>query len=304
MRIHLQISNRFAVLALMIAIGCGGGPAEQLTIPDSPDGTVRVVMRGLNQHQPVILWRALPPSYQQDVIEVSAGFADSVDPAIFDRAVAVARKGAVVLQQKKELILATETIKGANLEPEAMDALWEAYVHILDAVLASEVASLEGLRNIDVDEFLSTTGVALMDQTAAVTTEDAGDETLAARLEALERTEVELVRRDGDNATVRVIPPEGEPAEVEMTRVEGRWVPVDLVEQWSGMIAQADAQIEFLGSEEAAQMKVQLLFAIGVAEGFIDQIAEMESPEELDELIGGILGNLVAAQQSPMITEG
>ena len=304
MRFIFSTSSRLAVVTLMIAIGCGGAPGEMLTIPDSPDGTVRVVMQGLSQHRPVVLWRAMPPSYQQDVLALSAGFADNIDPGIFDRAVAVARKGAVVLQSKKELILSTETMKGADIDEETLDALWEGYVHFLDAILASELSSLDGFRELDVDGFLSTTGVTLMDQATAASPVEAEAGSLKDRLAALEETDVELVRQDGDTATIRVNPPDADPADVEMIRIEGMWVPVDFVEQWSGFVEQTNAKIEYLGSEDAASAKVQLLFAIGVAEGFIDQIDQMESPEELDDLIGGLLGNIMPRQSGQMVTEG
>jgi hypothetical protein len=90
-----------------------------------------------------------------------------------------------------------------------------------------------------------------------------------------------------------------------MTRVEERWLPNDLVAKWPGLIERAEERIKYLGSDDAAQMKVQALFAIGLAEGFIDQIGEMDVSEDLDTLIGGILGNLVRQQQGHQIaTEG
>ncbi len=59
-----------------------------------------------------------------------------------------------------------------------------------------------------------------------------------------------------------------------------------------------------LGSDEAAQIRVQVLFGIGIVEGFIDQIDQMETTDEFDDLIGGILGNIMATQGGPGTTEG
>jgi len=304
MQIPLITSSRFVVLALTVVIGCGGGPSAELTIPDTPDGTARVVMQGLTEHQPVILWRALPPSYQQDVAALRAGFVDAVDPAIFDRAVAVARKGVVVLQSKKALILESQTVKNSQEDAESVDAVWEASVHMLDAVLASEAADLVTLRELDIEGFLTTTGASLMDHAASVAPGEEDDDSLSTRLAALEATEVELVSQDGDQATVRIVPPEAEPTDVAMTRIEGRWLPTDFVAQWPGMLEQVNARIDYLGSEDAAGAKVQLLFAIGIAEGFIDQIDQMESSDEVDELIGGLLGGMMQQQGGQMVTEG
>ena len=89
-----------------------------------------------------------------------------------------------------------------------------------------------------------------------------------------------------------------------MTRIEGRWLPTDFVAQWPTTLEQTRARIDYLGSEDAAGAKVQLLFAIGIAEGFIDQIDQMESSDEVDELIGGILGGMMQQQGGQMVTEG
>ena len=137
----------------------------------------------------------------------------------------------------------------------------------------------------------------MMEHAAGITIGDDDTDTLAARLAALENASVELVSRDGDRAVVLVTTPDGKRTEVPMTRVEERWLPDDVVAQWPEMIERTRERIEFIGSEDAAEMKVQTLFAIGLTEGFIDQIGEMDVPEDLDNLIGGILGNLVQHQR-------
>jgi hypothetical protein len=297
-------STRITVLALTLTMGCGGAPGDQLIIPDSSDGTVRAVMDGLGQHRPEVLWRALPPSYQQDVNDLAAAFAENMDPVIFDRLVAVARKGTVVLQSKKELVLESQTIGNAGIDPETMESLWEGSIHFIDTLLASDLAVLDAYADLDVDAFLGSTGGELMGHAASFSTSEEDADTLAERLDSLETTEVELLSEEGDQATIRVSPPDAAPTELEMIRIEGRWLPTDFVRQWPGMVERARSRLEFLGSEEAAETRVQLLFGIGVVEGLIDQIDQMESPEELDSLIGGLLGNYFQTSPGQMISEG
>lgn len=306
MRTPIGISARLFLVALLFLTGCGGVPDGQLVVPDSPDGTIQVVMDGLTQHRPDVLWRALPPSYQQDVNALKTSFAENMDPALFERAVAVSRKGVVVLQSKKDLILSTQTVANSGMDTETFDLLWESYIHIADTLLASDLARLEAYPTLNVEEFLETAGATMMEHAAGFSTGEDDADTLAARLDALESTSVELVSRDGDQAVVLITPPDEEAIEVAMIRVEERWLPIDFVEQWPGAIEQAQARIEMVGSEEAARARVQALFAIGMAEGFIDQIALMVVPEDLDNLIGGILGNIVQKQQQAgqIATEG
>lgn len=293
-----------AALVILAFAGCQGGVEDPAAIPETPDGAVQAVLDGLAQHRPEVVWRALPPSYQEDVRAVLASFAENMDPALFERAVAVSRKGVMVLHSKKDLVLSTETVANSGIDPESIDGLWESSIHFADTVLASDLARLDAYPTFDVDGFLRTSGASLMDHAAGITINDDDTDTVAARLTALEHAGVELVSRDGERAVVLVTTPDGTATEVPMTRVENRWLPNDVVARWPGMIERALERIEFLGSEDAAQMKVQALFAIGLTEGFINQIGEMEAPEDLDNLIGGILGNIVASQADRIATEG
>jgi hypothetical protein len=298
MRVPIQTLTGLLIAAAAIALGCGGAPiAEEPVIPESPDGTVRAVMDGLSRHQPEILWLAMPPSYQQDVNDLLSSFAENMDPALFDRAVAVARKGVVVLHSKKGLILSTETVSASGIDVERVDDAWESAVHFADALLASDLATLDAYPGFDVGGFLETSGAEMMSHAAAIATDGEGSDALAARLADLGETEVELVSRDGDEAVIRITPPDQESTELPMIRIEERWLPAELAERWPEGVADAEARIAMLGSDEAAQLKVQALIAIGVVEGFIDQIDEMDVPEELDSLIGGILANVLDQQR-------
>jgi hypothetical protein len=292
----IRTAPGLVVLLLLVTIGCGGGPTDQLAIPDTPDGTVRVVLDGLVQHHPEVVWKALPASYQQDVADLSWEFADAVDPAVFDRAVAVARKGAVVLQSKKDLILSSQYLEQSQMDAVTVDALWEASVHMLDALLASDLADLAALREIDVEGLLASTGTAIMDYAAQMPTEGEEMVSFSERVAVWEQTDVEVLSEDGDNAVLLLTVPDEEPMEVRMVRIEDRWIPVDLATQWPVAVEQARARIEMFGSDEAAQTRMQVLFGIGIAEGFIDQIDQMETTDEFDDLAGGVLGNIMATQ--------
>jgi len=291
-----RTTPRLVVLLLLITIGCGGGPDDHLAIPDTPDGTVRVVLDGLVQHHPEVVWRALPASYQQDVTDLSREFADTVDPAVFDRAVAVVRKGVVVLQGKKDLILSSRYLEQSQIDAASVDAVWEASVHMIDSLLASDLTDLATLREIDVETLLSTTGTALMDSAAEMPAESDEMMSFSERVAAWEKIEVELLSEEGDRAVVLLTVPDEEPIEMPMARIEDRWIPAELATRWPAAVDQARTRIETLGSENAAQIRVQVLFGIGIVEGFIDQIGLMETTEEFDDLAGGVLGNIMATQ--------
>lgn len=296
MTMLFRTAPRILVLSLLITIGCGGGPVDQLAIPETPDGTVRAVLGGLAQHHPEVVWNALPESYQQDISDLSRELADNIDPAVFDRAVAVARKGAVVLQTKKDLILSSRYLEQSPVDAADMDAMWEASIHMLDTLLASDLADLATLRELDGEALLATTGKTLMEYAAQMPAESEEMASFSERVAAWEQTEVELLSEEGDRAVVLLSVPDEEPIELPLVRIEDRWVPTEMATQWPVAVGEARMKIETLGSDEAAETRMQVLFGIGIVEGLIDQIDLMETTEDFDDLVGGVLGNFMATQ--------
>ncbi len=281
-------------VVLILALGCAADRDEPVAIPDSPDGTVEVVLTGLARHRPEVLWCALPTSYQQDVLELAAAVPDSVDPALFDRAVAVARKGTMMLQRKKQIILASQSVRRSELDSVTLDAMWESAMLVVDDLLTSDLARLEAYRDLDVESLLGTTGRAVMDHAGGFPVSGSWQVDLDARLDELARARVEVVGRADDAATVRIIPPGGEPVDVAMVRVEDRWLPSAFVERWAGVVANARGRIERLGDEQGQQTKMQVFIALGIAERVIDQLDRIETPEDVDALIANPLAGLFA----------
>jgi hypothetical protein len=153
---------------------------------------------------------------------------------------------------------------------------------------------LDAYRDLDVEAVLATTGSEVIGHLSGLTYPGMADDAIAARLSDLERTEVELVSRNGGEAVVRVTVPGGEPADVAMTRVEGRWLPEDVAQRWPGAMARARTRLEVLGSGEGAQTEMQIAIALGLAERIIDQLDRIETPDDVDALIANPLAGLFA----------
>jgi len=72
-----------------------------------------------------------------------------------------------------------------------------------------------------------------------------------------------MVSRDGDQATLRMTAPDEEPEDVQLTRVEGRWVPSEMAADWDVKVAAAKEKARYDYDEELAQGKVQAMVLIG-----------------------------------------
>ena len=276
-----------ASLIVVVTLGCAKNANSNVTapvIPDTPDGTVLAVAAGLQDNHPEIIWEALPESYRADINEITSTFAEKMDPEVYDRAFALVMRAIEVLDDRKEIIFASETFTstGANadeIRTGLSNAQW-----FTATLKASEIATLEGLSKVDWERFLATTGAQMLEHAASIETGD-GDKPL----DDLDTLEVETLNLSGDRATLRISSKDHEPEDVEMARVEGRWIPAEMADEWSQKTEEARQGLADLTPEEMAAQKTQIMMFFGMADALIEQIASLQTPEEFDAAIGPML---------------
>jgi hypothetical protein len=278
--------------------GCGSSAG----IPSTPDGTVQKVTSDLANDRPQVVWQALPASYQSDIREVIVAFADKLDADLWNRTFAVLGKITRVAKEKKEFILATigeapvPQLQGENLEN--LEENWDHVVAIFETIAASEIRTVAGLKKLDPEKFLSTTGSQLSKNFKDLATAVADEET-AEVFEKIGQTKVTVVKSEGETATLSIETP-GQSAEtIEMVRFEGKWLPAEMVANWDTGIEQAKqsiAQIDFSGPSREMYLGV-----IGQFEQTLDQMLAANSQEQFNQAVGGLqamFGGLLASQFS------
>lgn len=277
----------FSVLCCFFFAGCGdqagsGSRAKAATPPDSVDGTVQHVVDGLLQHEPQRVWASLPASYQSDVSGLIAAFADKVDRDIYDRGFVLLERLGKLLENKKELFLASQMLPDM-VDREEAAAHWDAFADMVKTLATSDLARVETLASLDVEKFLATTGASLMANAERVAT--AAGEDLFEELRGLR---IEVVEAEGDQAIVRIAGKDTS-EDLEMTRVEGRWVPLEMAEDWSEVVASARKEIESISARDVQALKPQILGAYGLVEGTLLQMEAAQTTEQLDEALQGIV---------------
>lgn len=273
------------VATAMVALA---SPADA-GLPDSPDGTVSAVIQSLADRHPEILWQALPPGYQQDISDVTHAAAEKMDPELWDAIFRIGTKVSGVLRDKKEFFLNSSMMNAAGEEKVRVEENWDTAVSALDNFFTSEFSNLETFKTMDWERFLSTTGVELMDRIAELDAQK-GEEDVEEMIAKLRATTVETVSQEGDKATVRISAPDEDPEEVPLTRVEGRWVPSDMADDWDSNMAEAKENIANLTEEQMAQAKMQAMMVMGMADAAIDQIAATTTQDEFDQALQGLFG--------------
>lgn len=231
------------------------------------------------------MWDLLPQSYRDEMNDLVRQFADKLDPEVYEQWTNMMSKAVDVLSDKKSMLTSTAFAIGMNIpDPEEFSDGLEGMIAGMDILLDSEVGSLDSLRQMDIGNFLSETGPRLREL-------DPNRNNPARNpLRGLEDANFELISGDDRSARVQVTgAPGGRDRELELVKVEDRWMPVEIVDNWDRGIGQARQAIERLDFD---RYRMTALTAISAMDGTLDAIAEAEDEVELSEILrmGGRLG--------------
>ena len=187
----------------------------------------------------------------------------------------------------------------AQDKQDEIAANWDTFTLAMSTLAASDLGDLDALKTVDWGTFLSTTGAELMTiaaEASANTEENAYENDFLAKARGMQ---VAIVNQEGDTATLKITAPDEDPEEVQLTLVDGRWVPADMAKDWDKNVAEARAELEAITPEKMAEQKMQIMMMVGMAEAFVDQIGQAQTPEQLDQMLQGIFGGLMGGMGGP-----
>lgn len=232
-----------APLALLFACG-----EEQL--PQTAEETVTYALSQLNaKEDPGVLWDLLPPSYQTEVNGWCRRLATGLPGRTYDKLFIAMRKAGIVIKSQSEKILnfgptryAMAMARGAD--EDDMLAMMNAIANIPILLGDSDIATIARLKTVDVGQFLHETGTRMWQQGARayrVTGESVGS--------SFESFTYKTIKSEGDRAQLEV-ELKGVKQLMAFTRVEGRWLPSDLVDNWAKTRKSVEGFLDSLDSPE------------------------------------------------------
>ncbi|WP_291168388.1 hypothetical protein [Gimesia sp.] len=295
----------FIVGTLPLLSGCGKpadpgaqGAAESAK-PLGPDESILAMLNGVNNQQMEAVWNFLPASYQQDVNGIAHEFASKMDPEMYNGTFETGQRLAKLLKDKKEYILKNQMIQGLPVPPEKMDEFWDPTTNIISALVNSDLSSLDKLKSFDGGKFLSTTGNQLAKSVMALSSLVPQKEGEPSFSEKLKQTKVTVVKTEGDTATIKIEAPGEEPKEEEMVKVEGKWIPKNLADNWDTKMADVRKKLADLTPEQVTAQKEQTLAGIKQVNETLAKLENAKSEEEFNKTLSPILAPV--AMLAPMM---
>jgi len=287
------------LLPVLLVLSCAGLGSPK--VPDTPEGTVRFVAKGLAEARPQVMWQALPPSWQSQVTALLHESAESADPELYGLGWTLAGKLARILDEKPDFILDHPMLAGRVKDRAKTEAFLHAAAGLLKTLSGSELADREAMRTLDVEKFLAGTGAELMQQAGELGTLLQGMQADlpatpggALRLDQLRLEDVSVLRRDASTARLRIVLRGGKSQETDWVQVEGRWVPKEMADAWPKGIAAARAQLAN-AAPTAPERKQALLVQLRMVDGALDAVLATRTAGEFQAAAGAALGTLLGA---------
>lgn len=285
-------------LTLLLLAGCGrrdtagnAAPAAAATA----DQAILHVARGLENNNPSAAWHMLPERYQAELNDALREFAGAMDADLWTAGTSAFIKLTDVLEQQKSFLLSSPmtAMLGGR---EALDQDYDTSVKFLTILKNSDLMNLQALRQADLGRILASTGAELMHAADQLRSEGAGIAGMAAPAGELRKTfaglNAELISQQGDRAVVKLTTPADGSEEVDFVRIEGKWIPADLAEEWTDMIRNLREGIAEIGTVDPSQ-KAQVLMMSTMVNGLLDQLLAAKTQEEFDAVLMGVVGMMM-----------
>lgn len=290
-RLSAESQQRARQLAMPAAPAAPGGA-------DAPDEAARVLAASLQAGNLRAVWDAMPASYQRDVHDLIHTFAENMDADVWKAGSGLLQKAIRVLKEKKEFLLKQPALAQSPMGATAAAENWDGLVDVLETLAASELADLQKLKTLDVSAFADGTGKKVADQLAALAksadekkmslTDFPGVPVDAMPLAGLGTAKFSTVKIEGDTATLRV-ENEGKTEDHEVVRVDGKWLPKEMVDQWEEKMQAAKDALTKDMPENLKKNKMQIILPMQMVQGVLDQLLAAKTQEEFDQVVQQIM---------------
>ena len=264
--------------------GTSTGKSSKGPAADTADGAVLAVVEGLKQNRVEVFWDFLPESFQNDLNKLVHTFAERMDPELWSKSVGVLRNMARMLQEKKEFLAAARASKDSEAAGPPAGEL-AAIGELLDTVLDGDLTDLEKMKTADGRKILAGPGSKLLAKLRSTSMlvaqlQPMGYDPFADRLRVLTSLKVTLVSSAGDSAKLTLEDPDGNLTERDFVRVEGKWIPKDIADNWHENMGEAAARLSLLSPDNLAAMKPQLMGLLSAVDEVLRQMSAARTQKQ------------------------
>jgi hypothetical protein len=278
--------------------GGSAAPLEPIDLPDpvaftdsmSAEQAMDLLFAELNKPNPIALWDAMPPSYQQDAEGLLKLAAEKLDPSLFKTVRNVRNSIIKLLKTKKDFILGSEMLKGAiaQMNPTAYQEMKSSYdpgVTILEAYLDDLLLDPAQWKKLPTRELAGRYLTNITKKLDSLKGSLPADSQLALAL-ATSSVQHRITEEVTGRPMLHLANPGQPETSMELTHVQGRWIPQPMAEQWQTMIGEGQKALQQMTPEQAKQMSQQVSGVVALLViPTIGRLQQASSQQEFDQII-------------------
>lgn len=267
-------------------------PPPKITVAlaqSEPVGMLQSLADHMKSGKAVALWAAIDPADRTKIQGLVQGLATKVDPAVYDEVVGLVGKLAGTLKKNAAFVAKNPMLNQSGETPEKVQKQVQEVVDVLEAMTKSPLGSHAALAKVDLEQFMATSGEALMSKFVNLAeSQDSGMPSFAD----VEFGEPEI---EGDRAVVEVSSKEEESTDqVKLKRVDGKWW-LDVSEEL------ADAAKELEGMPKMTpQDAMQARAVVSMVAPMLKRFDDCESQEDFDEAVQQSFGMFMGMMMGGM----
>ena len=284
-----------------------GKPAEasdapsamgEVTISDAPDAAMKTIFMELAKGEGGIIWKAMPASYQADLNSVVQLAGTKIDAEVYDKSFQLIDRLGSIINQQQALILNSSMGPALEEEKVMLRQGLPKVAEIIRVIATSDVGTNAGLQSFNGQVFFGTT----VSKLASLTTE-------LSKLQDAEGPSLEDLR-DADIAVLDVtemaatlsITMAGDTQTVQLTKIENRWVPVDIAAQWTASITEVKTGLEAFSPKAVAAAKADVMNVFKVLDDVMSTIEAAETQADFDQSLKNAMMPLMGVYMAMMET--
>jgi len=270
----------------------------EVTISDAPDEAMKTILMELAEGEGGIIWKAMPASYQADLNSVVQLVGTQIDAEIYDKSFQLIDRLGSIINQQQALIL--NSSMGPTLEEEKMKLRQglPKLAEIIRVFATSDVATNAGLQSFNGQVFFGTTVSKLANLTTELSKLQDAE---GPSLEDLRDASIAVTDVTAMEATLSITMA-GETETVQLTKIENRWVPVDIAAQWTASIAEVKTSLEALSPKAVAAAKADVMNVLKVLDDVMNTVEAAETQADFDQSLKNAMMPLMGVYMAIMET--
>lgn len=285
--------TRNCIIALTIALAFGwtaASPAPQ----ETADAAMQRVYDAVEQGRLEVAWQALPPSYQADIRNLLQTLAPETEAELemWNQSMGVMNKLLRVVRDKGDYILGHPMLAAQVPDQSKHDeirSLMTGFADLLEILFSGPLADPQKMASLDIDAYLADVGPRLYKIFKDLETKSSGGQPKG-------KTVITLLSSEGDSARLSFQEPGEEAEEKDFVRVEGKWLPKEMVDGWDAQMEEVEGTLQMAALQaQDEQMLAQQRMMLGMLNQSLDQMLAANSQEEFTNAAQALVGALMMA---------